>query len=222
MKFLSLILLFAFSGCNLSNEDNSITCDELNIKTVELIDGYYATNDKAYIDSTLILLNEGIKKCDDYRKLFSLRKLGVLSIINEYEEAINFINKIDKSLFVSDPFYLKVIEFRFKAAQKFYQRNSESGNYYLQKIVDLLDNYIKENDNEFNELFSQREISIILQNSMSTAFIQYANYLALLNGRDSTANHINFLFQSNGWNMELYDMILNFIENEDILIFMGI
>jgi hypothetical protein len=222
MKLLSIILLFAFNSCDSSSTKNRLTCDELNIETTELIDRYYVTDDKTYIDSTLILLNEGIKSCDDYRKLFSLRKLGVLSLKNDYEQAISFIDTIDESLFVSDPYYLEVIEFRFKAAQHFYHGDTVSANYYLKKIVALLGNFLKENEKELNALLSQGEISIILQNEMSTAFIQHANYHALLNGREITANHINTMFKSNEWNMEFYDMILNFIDNEDILIFMGI
>lgn len=222
MKLLSIILLFAFNSCDSSSTKNRLTCDELNIKTTELIDGYYVTEDKTYIDSTLILLNEGIKSCDDYRKLFSLRKLGVLSLKNDYEQAISFIDTIDESLFVYDPYYLEVIEFRFKAAQNFYHGDTVSGNYYLKKIVALLGNFLKENEKELNALLSQSEISVILQNEMSTAFIQHANYHALLNGREKTANHIITMFKSNEWNMEFYDMILNFIDNEDILIFMGV
>ena len=222
MKLLSLILIVALNGCGVSKVNNTLTCDELNIKTAALIDDYYSTNKTVYIDSTLNLLNEGINRCDDYKKLFSLRKLSALSIRNDYDQAINFINEIDKDMLASGPYYLKVVKLRFQAAQMFYERDSVSGNNYLQNIVDLLDNYIKNNEKEINELFSQSDISVILQNSMSTALIQYANYLALIDGRDDTANQLNLLFQSNGWNMEFYDMIINFIDNEDILIFVGI
>ncbi|MBW6480543.1 MAG: hypothetical protein K0B37_14035 [Bacteroidales bacterium] len=213
-----LALLFVQCG-NLAVNDSS-KCDVINEKTAKLVYDYYFNNDLLLLDSALIYIDEGLKKCNKYEKLFSLRKLGVLSLKQNYNDALQFIESFDENMFGELPYFKNFLNNRFIAMQAHFVGDSVTRNSYLNEIVAEIDLFLSMNDKEIKALLKLSDVNEILENPLTTSLMQYYYYKALLEGAENVKVKLNLLYRNQMISEEFKDILIS-IFDEDFLVFVG-
>lgn len=217
-----IILLFAilFSQCVSSQKESENTCKINNEKSAELIYQFYEDNDSLHLDSALILINNSLGKCEEYEKLLSLRKLAILSMKKDYNNALTFIDKLELD-FGNLPYYRKLLSYRFNAMQSLFIGDTSSGFDYLKKIIIEIDNYLLLNKSSADSLWKLTNLSLILKSPLSTALTQQYYYRSILEGKNNVKNELIAIQTKNGGNKDYIETIISALD-DDFMIYNGL
>jgi hypothetical protein len=214
-KLLLLTVLFFYNCYNLTIQESS-WCEMIAEKTNELILDYYLDDDSSKLDSALIYINEGIKNCKDYERLFSLRKLGILSLSHNFTDALLFIEKSNDSVLIEKNFLLN----RFLAMQAHFTGDMGKRNAYLKAIISELDMLLDANDEEIKILFRLTDANEILNSKFTTPLMQYYYYRSILIGSESIKDELNLHYKNKIISEEFLE-ILTATFDADFLVFFG-
>lgn len=212
-------------GCNnIVKEQNksllSSKCKEYNNYSADYYQKFYFKNDSAYLDSAMFVINEGLKNCEDYYNLMSLRKLSILALKKDYNEALQFINTFDSEKFSELPYYQDIMTLRFKAMQAQNNNNWEEKDKNLLKITQEINKYLKINHKSVDSICKINSLDKILSSPLSTAISQKYYYESELIGKDSVQNLIIMKEKGGEINSEFAMYLLDFLD-EDFLCFIG-
>lgn len=185
-------------------------------KTNELILDYYLADDSSKLDSALIYINEGIKNCKDHERLFSLRKLGILSLSHNFTDAVLFIEKSNNSVLIEKNFLLN----RFLAMQAHFAGDMGKRNAYLKAIILELDLFLATNDEEIKILLKLTDVNEILNSKFTTPLMQYYYYKSILEGSENIKAELNLQYKNKIISKELVDILTSTFD-EDFLVFIG-
>lgn len=198
-----------------------INCEEYNYMSANCISDFYNDNDSKHLDTALLYIDEALLSCTKYEKLLSLRKLSILSIKQDFEQALVFIEKLDKGLFNELPYFRNLLRNRFLAMKYQSVNNIESRNSKLKICIDDIERFLLLNQFKVDSLLQLQEIDSILSSPLSTAITQYYYYKSILDGKEKVENEI--LEKQNGvnGNVDYFDYLVICLE-EDFMVFIGI
>lgn len=218
-KIIGLIVFI--HGCNPKDNNVNTTCDEYNELYNECIMKFYIDDNYAHLDTALMHLEIAILNCDSNNRLFSLRKLSVLSIKQEYDIALMFIDSFDNCFFKDLPYYKNVLKNRFMAMQFEYNNDSLRKDSCLNIALNNISLFLNENRTQIDSLLVLSDVDLILSNSLSTSFTQYYYYKSVIKGIDPTIKEIRDLQVKLEGNKDFFEYIEVCLE-EDFMIFIGI
>jgi hypothetical protein len=215
VRFLLLTVLF-FYNCDHFTINESSLCEMIAEKTNELILDFYLEDDFSKLDSALIYINEGIENCKDYERLFSLRKLGILSLRQNFSDALLFIEKSNDSVLIEKNFLFN----RFLAMQAQFAGDMAKRNAYLKEIIKDLDMLLASNDKEIKSLLTLTDVSEILNSSFTTTLMQYYYYKSILEGSEYIKSELDLHYKNRIISEEFFDIMTSTFD-EDFLVFIG-
>ena len=196
---LSLLLIsFFLLNCNKNNtfKKDSSKCKYVNNKTSELISIYRLTKDKTKLDSALILINNNINVCQEFKRLFFIRKLGILSLEKKYRLAIKQIDKINYDIFKQKKYYNKFLKYRFEAMDAENKNNKMLRDKYLKKIILLLKQYLASKQNKVDSLFSLNDLNKIYSNPINVEVSMFYYYKSKLIGKKKVIEELDNKYNS--------------------------
>lgn len=214
-KFLILTVIFFYNCDHITIMEPSL-CEKIAEKTNELILDYYLEDDSSKLDSALIYINEGIENCKDHERLFSLRKLGILSLRHNFSDALLFIEKSSDIVLIEKNFLLN----RFLAMQAHFAGDMVKRNAYLKDIIIDLEMLLASNDKDIKTLLTLTDVTEILNSSFTTSLMQYYYYKSILEGSENIKAELNLRYK-NGIISEEFIDILTSTFDEDFLVFLG-
>lgn len=222
MKNIIIIAALFFIQCNnsLKTKKETTNCDEYKIKSAECISRFYNDDELKHLDTALALINKGLKGCDKYQGLFTIRKLGLFSLKKEYDLALSFIDSLDKKLFNDLPFYQKMLKNRFLAMKAQENNDYELRNSYLNSITDDINKYLISKKSEIDTLLVQKDINKILSNPNSTALTQYYYYKSIVDGKEKIEEELNNKQKDINGNKDFFDYLKTSLD-EDFMNFIG-
>lgn len=188
-----LLFLCAFftqcSGRVFDKFDNA-ECDSIAWELSYLMNDYYIIGkEQSFIrlDSALLIIESIDGKCEKYNTVNSLRKLSILSIKQEYSQAIKYAEQLNDTIIA--PIYKVVIINRFKAmiAQK--EEDIDAKNQYIRKIIDVLQTQLP--PNEIDSMLHLCDIDSIMQYPKYIYLTQYYYYRVQLEGFDKIISELN-------------------------------
>ncbi len=215
------LLLYCFLLSQCFGEKNDDTwCEQMNMKTANLILNYQMTENVKYLDTALVYVNQSLEKIkgQKFRTLFAFRKVDILIKTHEYQQAANFVNSIDYELFKELSYYNKYLMCRIMAMEQQYKNNLEKRNVYLKLIIDDLNSFISKNEKKLRQMYISTDFNSILDNPFHFALIQYYSSKAVLDGYEATKKELDE--NATDMNGEFYDFILISM-NSDFLDFTG-
>jgi len=225
LKYLLIpLLMLSLSQCTL-NPTRQIDerCNLLNRQSAVFLTEFHFDNDSTYLDSALYVINQALEICDceELRILLSFRKLAVLSLTRDYEQALQFIKlleneELDLVLF---PFSGNVLYRRFQAMQAQYLGNMTERNEHLRFIVNRIADYLMENRQEVDAIFTVSDATGVLK-GIGMAIIQYYYYRSVLEGVDVVTAELVLMQEKEGINKDVVEGIIVFLE-ADFMIFWG-
>jgi hypothetical protein len=108
----TLILIIYLSACLLvqcnpkgNSSIDRAECERLSTKTQELINNYlFFDEGRSYarLDSALVIIDSISGKCGEYNSNISLRKLVILSLKQEYSQAVKYAELLSDSIVSPD------------------------------------------------------------------------------------------------------------------------
>ncbi len=218
IKIVIVISGLIFIQCN--NEIKKNNCDKINNKSAQLIHQYCLDSNNKYLDSALYYINQGIENCNNYKNVFLLKKLYILSEQQKFIQAIGFIETFEKPMFSDLPYYQELLINRFKVMAAINNHNVNDRDKYLELCVIIIDNYLSKNKEEVDSLLKQSNIENILQNHLSTAVTQYYYYKSL-NDFKGVQNDLRKKKVENDINNEFIDYLMEYLKT-DFMEFNGI
>ncbi len=223
IAFIFILLLTLGCRNNIEEQDEpllSSKCEEYNNSSADYYQKFYFKNDSSYLDSALIVINEGVKNCEKSHNLLSLRKLSILAVKKDYNEALQFINTFDTEPFSELPYYKNLLTLRFKAMQAQNSNNWEERNKNLLEITQEINEYLKKNHKSVDSICKINSLDKILSSPLSTAISQKYYYESEVIGKDSVQNLILMKEKKGEINSEFAMYLLDFLD-EDFLYFIG-
>jgi hypothetical protein len=214
-------LLLSMCRCNLKNDEIVKSCDDYNIISAECITRFYYDNDFKHLDTALIYLDDALINCKKFNKLFSLRKLSILSIKQEFSQAILFIDSFEKDFNGDLPYYKNLLKNRFIAMQAQHENKFEIRDSCLNIGINEIELFLSNKKTQLDSLLKQQEIDSILSNPISTAITQYYYYKSIVEGRDKITNEIFDKQIEISGNKDFFDYLKICLE-EDFMNFIGI
>ena len=213
------ISIFILHSCQDAKE---ISCKEINEKISSFYYQYQIEleNSELFLDSTLFYINIGIENCKELKTKFLMNKLSILSIKQNYSEAINLIETFNKLLIPKLPYYKPLLLNRFKMMYAIKNNNTKEKKKYLKRCNILLSNFIEENRKDVDILLQQPKVELILDNLLGTAITQYYYYKSLKNS-EGVKKELKILSKTENVNTEFIDLLYIVIQT-DIMDFNGI
>lgn len=221
MSKLIFSFIFLFSQCVSSTQKDIDICEKNNVKSSELISQFYIDNDTLLLDSALFYIDEIYQKCDNLKGLLSLRKLGLFSMTKDYSKALVFINSLNADFFGDLTYFNSFLMNRFNAMLYQDIGDLDKRNEYLKFIVNEIEDFLVDNEEKVNSLFSLSEIEDILSKPISTSLMQYYYYKALLDGIENIEAELKYREETKGGNKEFYEVIKTTFQ-EDFMVYNGL
>lgn len=218
---LVLFSVLSFSQCDTIAKNNDDKCKEYNKKSTELINSFYMNEDSLYLDSALFYIEKGLEKCEEYESLFSLRKLSVLSLQQNYSEGLLFVKTFDEEMFSDLPYFKNLLLNRFKAMNSLSKGDTVERNSYLNYIIKDLKDFLNSHKKEIDSIYKLDNAQEILNSPYSTSIIQFYYYRSILEGDESIKKELNVLKDKESVNNDFLEVILTTLEH-DFMVFMGI
>jgi hypothetical protein len=214
-------LIFLFYSCNPKENIELRTCDEYNTLSNECIIKFYKDNNYAHLDTALMYIDTAILNCNNHKKLFSLRKLSVYSIMQEYDKALMFIDSIDDNFIKDLPYFKKLLKFRFLAMHSELNNDFARRDSCLNIILYDIDLLLNQNKTQVDSLLVLADVNLILSNSLSTSVTQYYYYKSIIFGIEPIVLEITEKREKIRGNEDFFDYLKICLE-EDFMIFIGI
>jgi hypothetical protein len=221
-KIFSVFLYVSFFyQCTSCPESSIDWCEFVKKRSAELIYNFYNDNDTVHLDSALNQINEAIENCEKYSELLSYRKLSILSLKHEYQEALLFIKSTDDKKFNWSTYSKTILYKRFQAMQSQYHGNIIERNDYLDSIIKEIEVYIILNQQKIDSIFIIPNIEEILKDTLSTTIIQYYYYRSIMEGINTIEKELTLKQEKNEQNKDFFEVIKAYLQ-EDFMIFIGI
>lgn len=214
-------LIIFFSQCNSQNEIDSVSCKNINKKTLDFIYNFQMYNDTIYLDSALVYTNFALEKCQKQKELFSFRKLDILSKKHDYLKAVLFIQSIDYPLISDLPYYNEYIENRFLAMNFHFKNEYLKRDSCLKIIINQLEEFMQQNKRKINSLIVLKDVNKIYKNSLSTTYTQYFYTKSILYGYRKTKLELDSCYNALNGNKEFFEFIDSQCKENDFLDFVG-
>ncbi len=191
--------------------------ENVNVKTLELLNNFNETKNNKCLDSSLILLDYGILHCEN-TNLLKLRKLVILSIQCRYDEGIIFINAQCDSIFSEFDYYQNLLENRFLAMKYQNIGDTLNRNKHIELIIYQLVFYIENHKDQIDEMMKNSTKENFFQNKFFFPVLQYYFYVYILRGEDNYEKEL-IHFKQKGYNIELLSIFK--FNHENFMIFNG-
>lgn len=229
-RIILLIMCFitAFSSCNRANSTKNSAavdcyCDSCNEVSAMLYEQFYFTNDSAYLDSSLLVTDKALQKCQKSELQLTLyfRKLSLLTQKHELEQAISYLDSLDLKEHIAFP-YLQDVYHNRLLAMKFHQEgNVISQDSCLNLIVDKISDYLAENKETVDSILGEKDVVSITRSCIDFPIKQYFYYLTVLKGKQEIGSIVDSLQQIGAFNLD-YLETLRYIYDDDFMVFSGI
>ncbi len=210
----AFILILTVPSCyKQNNVQNSEVVLDHELNGINYINAYYfsyfdSTN-VVYLDSALMSFNSALSIVSDSTVMLRLfiRKLNVYNLQHEYDKAISFI---DSCMF--EPSYSQILKYRFEAF-KARDNNDKDYNRYFDKIINILEEYLKENRTAIVQGLESGNITPVDR----LKILQYVLYSTIRNN-DPTDMHIMLSDMKNKYPASSYDIDYfdSFIDETDL------
>jgi hypothetical protein len=211
---LILLLPLTIYQCGANGESNE--CEDNVINSMQCIVAFQMDNDVSHLDTALFYINEGFEKCEKYKFLFAIRKIGVYIDKHDFPSAITFTDSLDSQLFYL-PYYKNLLSHRCKAMEAQEKGDTLNRNAHIKNIVSETTVFMSQHREELDTLMQSKSI---LQSGYSFAPIQFYYYRSLLEKPDKIKLEIDSLQQAINGNEEYFEMMRGFL-NEDFMYFGG-
>lgn len=197
-------------------------CDSCDIVTGRLFFEWHNVNgDEKYLDSVINIINYALPRCDDSEAKFdmSLRKLSSLCAKNEYDKAYDFYDSVD---FDGHEYscYKQVILNRLHAMECLSIENISERNFYLQEIVDLLQEYLSENKLSVDSVWQNKNETT--RDSLFLATMQFYHYSSILRGYKKVVKELDSLYNNHKMNDFCFEQLKYESESSQLKLFLGI
>lgn len=216
-----IALIFLINSCNQKSSNNHKTCEEYNVLSYNCISEYYHDGNESHLDTALTYIDAAILNCNNYKKLFSLRKLSIFSIRKEFNNALCFIDSLNNDFNNDLPYFTKLLKYRFMAMQYEFANDLSSRDSCLNIVLIDLNSFLIENKTKIDSLVALPDLNSILSNKLSTSFVQYYYYKSIIYGIDNTKKEIRETQIKTNGNLDFFEYIEICLE-EEFLIFTGI
>ena len=197
-------------------------CDSCDMATGRLFFEWHNVNgDDKYLDSVINIINYALPRCEGSQAKFdmSLRKLSSLCAKNEYDQANDFFDSIDFSGHEYSR-YKQVIFNRIHAMESQSIEDISERNHYLQENIDLLQEYLSENQLELDSVW--QNMNEMGHDSLFFATIQYYHYSSILRGREKVIKELDSLYNSHRMNDYCLEQLKYESECSLLKLFLGI
>ena len=193
-------------------------CDLLNRQSADFLMEFHFDYDSTFLDSALYVINEALEICEKHRELLSFRKLAILSLTHDYEQALQFIESLENEASILFPFYGNVLHRRFQAMQAQYLGNMTDRNEHLKFIINMIADYLMANRQEIDAMFMTSDANDM--RGIGVAIIQYYYYRSVLEGKDMVVAELFLKQEKEEINKDVLEIIIEFLE-EDFMVFFG-
>lgn len=223
----SVIVMMLISSCiQIIPPENPLDdknfCDSCNIVTGRLFfEWHYVNGNDKYLDSVINIINYALPRCDDSEAKFdmSLRKLSSLCARNEYDKAYGFFDSIE---FDGHEYscYKQVIFNRLHAMECLSVENIPERNLYLQKNIDLLQEYLLENKLSVDSVWQNKNETT--RDSIFLATMQYYHYSSILRGRKKVVKELDSMYNNHMMNDFCLEQLKYESDGSQLKLFLGI
>lgn len=215
---LPIVLLFSQCVSSLEKKDN--ICEKNIQRSSDLCTEYYMDNNSIHLDSALFYIDEVLGSCEEYDGFMQLRKLSILSMKQDYSNALLFIETFEENLYGNMPYFQNLLKNRFNAMKSQSEGDTVLRDYYLNFIIKELEEYISLNKEKVDSLLKLSNANKILESPLSSAVIQYYYYRSINEGIENVENELVSTQKSIGGNNEFFDIIMSSFQ-EDFMVFIG-
>jgi len=217
MKNYIIILFCVLQGCS-STAQNDACCERNSNLSADFLYEYmyFTTDDILKLDTALLYVELAITCCPrkSYPNLIG-RKLGILSLMRNYDAGIEFIPTLTDQLLTDLPYYNSVLLKRFYAMKSLYEGDTVLCNQYVYSIIEEIAPFITEHQETIDSL-CKNDLSTILKDYwyvLCFAQIQYYYYKSIVESADILYEEFNLLRQK-GYDLEYIDDIKRALEND--------
>lgn len=226
MLISTFVIMIQFSCIRIVMPEDSLKgkdfCDSCDIVTGRIFFEWHNVNgDDKYLDSVINIINYALPRCDDSKAKFdmSLRKLSSLCARNEYDKAYGFFDSIE---FDGHEYscYKQVIFNRLHAMECLSVEDIPERNLYLQKNIDLLQEYLSENKLSVDSVWQNANEAT--WDSLLFATIQYYHYSSILRGRKKVVKELDSLYNNHIMNDFCFEQLKYENDGSQLKLFLGI
>jgi hypothetical protein len=218
MKNYIIIFFCVIQSCNSAAQNDSL-CEKYCIASIELVFEYQLYGDSSKLDTALYYTELALPICSlKYVPNLLGRKLGIFSLMRNYDAGIKFIQTL-KNPFIDDiPYYNSVLLKRFYAMKSLYEGDTATYKKYVYSILDEITSFIIEHQTTLDSL-CKNDLLTIWENPLCFAQIQYYYYKSFLVSSDVLSNEFDLLKQKE-YDSEYLDFIkLSLKEEGDFLFY---
>lgn len=213
---ITIFLSFICIQCNTQEQVDK--CHINNEKSARCILEYQMTGNTTCLDSALFYINEVFGACqNDYG--LALRKVAIYTEKRDYEQAIDFIDSLDRRLYYL-PYYKNLVLNRVKAMKAQSEGDPVTRNKFINAIILEVGDYMVQHKNEIDSFIKLPNIQSILTSRFNMIPIQYYYYKSMVEGIDKTKSQVDSLQRAISGNEEYFEMIKGYME-EDFMVFKG-
>lgn len=211
----SLLPILIFSTCLLIASCGNIKkhpfdCDNKAEKIASMLDEYHFTNDSAYLDSALILINDVMSSCPDRIGSMKLRKAIVLSLKREYPKSIAVIEGMENNDF---HFTLSksIVLNKLKAKEALQNGDTISAHKYFESVSREYDSYMRQHKNEVDSVLMLPHYTDILGSEWGMLVMMYFNSKARTYGYSEANVQLDLLHNATNGNPDFFEYLRNMI-----------
>lgn len=197
-------------------------CDSCQIVTGDIFNKWlWEDRNNKYLDSVINLIDYALPRCDDEQSKYkmSLLKLSSLCAKNEYDKAFDFFDSINFDDYEYSC-YKQVIFNRIHAMERQLVVDIPERNFYLQRTIDLLNDYLSKYKSDVDSVWLNQKEST--RDSLWLATFQYYHYYSILKGYKNAIKEIDSLYNNRLMNEYCHERLVNESENAQLMLFLGI
>jgi hypothetical protein len=221
---LPLMICISSSKCN-HKPDNPMTfCDSLDYKSAEYVYLYQMESDISYADSAIDEINTALSKCSDVslQNKLKIRKLGLLATKEEYQEALEFINRsVGDEIIPGLTYYKGFLTYRFNAMHFQHTGNYSDRDSCLRLLTLDIEDFLKQNERKVSRLKKETAVKDLLKNPLHIPVMQYYYYQSILMGNAQFETKLKEEISKGRISNFFYFQVLEFNESADFMHFNG-
>lgn len=225
---LIMCFVIALTSCNHTNspKDLAVTdiyCDSCNEVSAMLYEQFYYSNDSAYLDSSLIVIDKALHECQkpELYLILYFRKLSILTQKCEFDKAISYLDSIDLKEFITFPYLQNVYHNRLLAMKYYKNGDVVSRDSCINLIMDEISAYLTENRQTVDSILCEKDAASIAKSRIDFPVKQYFYYLTFLKGEQEINSIIDSLQQIGTFNPDYLER-LRYLYDEDFMVFSGV
>ena len=223
MKYLILLFGLLTVQCHApKKKETSAYCEKCKIISAVCMERYDMDNNYKHLDTALIYINKALLSCNkEKKKYFTLRKLAVLSMKKDFDQALVVIKNMDTTYFYAFPYFNNLLKNRFIAMKAQSENKIIVRDSALRISIIEIGKFLTVNKLKIDSLLQHKNVNDVFSNPLSTAFTEYYYYKSIIEGSEKVKQEIsNKQRQING-NEEYFKYVNEFL-SQDFMVFIGI